>query len=1591
MPTVDDQTIFPVALDLGARFTGVYYAKYNKGASLSEIEKKGEVLLYDSNNYAILLKDRTARRHQRRGYDRLQFAKRLLVLILEHYFKFSVKEHHQAIGFLMNRRGFSFLPKEFSREYLNKLPKGAWEVLPKEVYEKLDETQILESLDALINSEPKTLDDINKKLECEIKPVKVELVYYGFLKKLKELNSLAQSTNKKNEQVSRWILERAVKEGVKIPSKLLNKDAGNSIDLQEYLSQKSEQQLKNIAESVPPNVQEKIKKLKESIWYFNKDSFNMEKNEENLEEGDVKTHLHHLCFAIHIINNELISGGRHRSKFFEEIETDLENMKKHTHSYLKNFALAVEKQKGFDMEKLRRLICHISNFELKPLRAYFNDTKHKAGDQWDLEKLTKIGSRWFMKHWHVSKEKDGEKKKREYNDLRTLWKGNEKQSDIIDFWLSTDPVLTIPPYQNMTNRRPPKCQSLILNGDYLDENYPDWQRWLSLLKSGEQDFSKNYEKNLREIKSQKNNSLLNEKQNQLRQLQLILDASKKLDGYKLNEIWSIIKEIRNDKEQDKLKEKLKKNIAESKLPESLKKDLKFQEQSSFGHFLNKYYQKRRKAKNGRYFLYQEKKEKWNSKKKFLMICTHKPRQKKHQMDLDLANIFQIKREELKKLAGSLEADAIEEWLLKIRGLKTKAKNASDLQKDFRGNLKDTLDCVEYKTRELKKGNSKYKGKISENEKKLLNVSKGCKELASELAKTIWPDLDEDKQEKKAESFNSIFSFAQMYNIVFKDRRGFSNTCPVCSADNSERMQELKDKDNENKEIARASRLAALNIRLIDGAVMRHCTVLARHVADTIWESGLEKTLKDGKKAVIPLILEQNRFAFEPTLRDLKKLPKKNQREDDREKLFKEKEERIKESAQGICAYSGKGLPDTESEHIIPRSSRHGKLNDEANLICVDKNANQQKGKREYTLANLNSSYKRKIFGADNDEQIKNFITSTLWNESEESFKFGQYQSFINLDDKQQKAFRHALFLEPSNQLRYKVIEAIKNLNRALVNGTQRYMAQCIADTIWRKAAKKLKKDNKIDFDYFEYSPEVGHPKSTFELRKYYEAELSGSDSDIEGYKKTKNRPQEKYSHLLDAQMVFLLAAQEHKNEGSMGIAFAENEDIWGRTTKDQTDKIKAFRESEIPQSEVEIVELSRKPITESYFVHRPFHRDSFYAQKYLPLWVGKADKKSEAVIIRAGFSWENSVQIKLKPKEILVIFEALRFAKNPEISRLADLQEKSVESLYQALKDSNHTSNAPFCIVWGKQMIQRYMLDNFSTKQIANGENWDDLAKFMNDKFAYRTEKKKIEEPKHIEETLNKESNFLINKQITLPAKHEWEKLQQAWEKKDKQKDNTFKGFLESHFLNEGASKEHAHQKVRKVFSLPVVTSHGALLQSRKSWDKKQILQISNVATSSGNQFARPVFFKENIKETINRPFISKDIFKLQEEKKLVFKDYQNFDSNKWLPVTNEIKLPSGIKEVAYQVRDRSRVKIRIQLAEDYSEKLHKKGILNCKLIKCREDKKKKNKVENKLRDFLESSPPPNSQCTYSGSDFPREIKTIISKIVTAQKVGKKM
>ena len=526
--------VSPIAIDLGAKNTGVYFAHYPKGISSLDDEnfkKSGKVYRLEKDSYSLLMANRTAKRHQKRGYDRRQMAKRLLKLIWEKHFGLTWdKDVQQSLSFLLNRRGFTFLTEDYDSERLSQFPKPAYELLPEELKEEfsINTDNEVVNLDSALRywaTNPKKIKECYQALKTKI-----------YLEELQQACDLLETGNyrtRKNKlsEIDKVIWENMKKQGVKGLDDLSgtysykNKKGdikeqafiyGNKVNILAYLkhNQEKRQELKT---SLSNFIESKEKKLDnsnqtninsedlKSVWNFKVEDFKLDKV---LEEGSfdlpddledsnqihngslkkssskstksyaqyLKTHLHHLAFAFYKTHSELESGGRHRSKYFEEVQNVLA-CKNHNHNYLKRFCNQLHsgsfKIKGsndkLNSKNLSQLIGHISNFELKPLRKYFNDKKHQIGDYWDEAILAEKFENWFKTEWRVNVEKDKEKapgKQGDYNKLKEKWRKNLNLNDslkslprsnrweelrkewekkhrgkLINFWLNTDPFL----------------------------------------------------------------------------------------------------------------------------------------------------------------------------------------------------------------------------------------------------------------------------------------------------------------------------------------------------------------------------------------------------------------------------------------------------------------------------------------------------------------------------------------------------------------------------------------------------------------------------------------------------------------------------------------------------------------------------------------------------------------------------------------------------------------------------------------------------------------------------------------------------------------------------------------------------------------------------------------------------------------------------------------------------------------------------------------------------------------------------------------------------------------------------------------------
>ncbi len=1662
-----EQYISPIAIDLGAKNTGVYFAHYKAGAGSHEIKKRsGKVYTLDKDSYTFLIASRTQKRHQKRGYDRQQMAKRLFRLIWKEHFKLQCCDKvEQAIGFLFNRRGFSYLTEEYDAEALSRFPEKAYQELPDkfkdglkpDVEKNSDGTYDLTSELQEWSKDKSVLEKKYKMISEKLCAIKKELVFSSRTKKFVRFLKNKDGKEEKNKglkECSYWVVERWG-----IPQ--IKSDSKKSINLIESS--------RDWCHKTREDVLKKLEKYKEDTslkeWNFKPEQFDLEKEREALESEKAKAHLHHLAFALFKTKTEIEDGSRHRKEYFREVQKVIESVdQEQTPKYIKDFVRNWEKS-GYKKKELKNLICHISNLELKPLRKYFNDPKHKKGDKWLECRLKEKMDNWILREWRVG-EKDKDKADRKdysYKCLKNKWKGKKS---VIDFWLNEEPEWTIPPYQDNNNRRPPKCQSLIFNITYLDKCYPEWQNWVKELQSESEDYLNDYKDQLKNLKNKRNNKYFlsdgirsaggeksqskskskmkaidsqkrGQKHFDARVLQFLFDRVKDKDPFSFNKIYAQVKRIKQYKrdgkdnaEKEKYVEelkKIKKIYEESKIPENLKTDPNFSTdeifpKGSFLHLVCKYYNLRQKARDGRLFIQPqyrlnkgrgyENTGRFADKKHLLTYCNHKPRQKRYQLWSDLSGLLQVSNDKLEeyvlKQEGQTKDDKLFEWLKSIKGLKTNCDKAAKEQKSRRRFLKSDIQkvyaLISNKTSSKGSPSCKevkeiLKGVELKEAFKIYKLCKKAKELSLDLTQSLYDDRRQEKWKTnlKDHPATAVYLLAQIHNIAFKERAGFSKTCSVCSMDNAQRMQVV------SGDRARASRLPAIGTRIIDGAVQRMARVVGRAIAEDKWEQ-IKLQLCNDQKVCIPIITELNQFEFEPAREDLVKDQRQGRRQGkiserkDQDKAFKEKEERIKEAnSSSLCPYNGSQIGDKgEIDHIIPRASKWGILNDEANLIWASKDGNKRKSNEELSLKYLDKKYKESIFGMVDDKEIEKWIIEQIDDEKGENFKFGKYHSFIHLTLDEQKAFRHALFLK-GHPLRRKVIDAINNRNRTFVNGTQRYFAEVLANTLYKKA-KKEKKENLLTFDYFGVDSQANtFGDGIYELRKAYEE----ADPEIGRYRKDggmseqqkpskqpgrslnkkdeDTKKQKPYSHLIDAQMAFMLVVDRHKNEGGMRLKIDDKKLYPLNKNTGEIHKDTLWKDISVSDCDFQEEKLERRSPTKDRFKNRPIHRDTMYAEKFLPLLIHKKECK-----VKFGFDWKNSWEPNKKYQKKLSCLLPFLLNLNSQTKAIDFKKEEfSLESLCEKLKRIFlKNSNEYFYIPIQTRLVHEFYIKKYNTAQ---GYKEFDLRRELLSEIAYRTEKKEIKkleskkkEKKNIgAEDVSKQS-FNLKNGVTLPVQKEWKRLVKEWksdrnkfseqaeektkDRKKQRETNRDEEFIRGFFKKKEQRKE-LHEKVRKVFSLPVKTSQGKILVARRSWQNNKTYQVINDSDPRKKEPKpfMPALIKNKKGEwsfgrLISSSFVSKNTchikneeFHQKEGKTKEGETVRAINPKKWYSIDVEKNLrQQGVKKIEYSAPNVTAYKVRLDFKEP--QKVNIEELL-------KEDLIKPEKKESLIKDFEEKRP----------------------------------
>ena len=204
--------------------------------------------------------------------------------------------------------------------------------------------------------------------------------------------------------------------------------------------------------------------------------------------------------------------------------------------------------------------------------------------------------------------------------------------------------------------------------------------------------------------------------------------------------------------------------------------------------------------------------------------------------------------------------------------------------------------------------------------------------------------------------------------------------------------------------------------------------------------------------------------------------------------------------------------------------------------------------------------------------------------------------------------------------------------------------------------------------------------------------------------------------------------------------------------------------------------------------------------------------------------------------------------------------------------------------------------------------------------------------------------------------------------------------FLEKHsiFNSKNRDKNNAqnkHQKVRKMFSLPVVTGEGYTLQKRKSWNKQDVFQIWSDSDSrtDGNKFSNLASNQSNLKEIVNKSFISEKQFKLSLKHNDFFlktDDYKKINPNQWYKTSIPQELKEYMKSLEYQLDNVTRPQIRIIPSKELSDQF---------ISAIAENPLTKPKNKEKLNELKESSQP----LEYTGSGLSEKVKQALIEAIT--------
>ena len=918
---------FSINVDMGAKNNGVFLASV-EGASAKITNKSAfNVKIDKGDNFVLDRANRLAKRHARRSFNRdgfvLRFARQIFDLdklptrkeLLEKIenqkieYKKELKEPKELIFGLFKNRGFNYQnididDKIFDDEnFICLLEK--FNSLKEYGYE-FSECRCLEDFENFINQKADELSNSDSFKDDMLNFLNEQSKIINDIKEFYDItNNLSDKVLKNNAKA----IEMAQQE-----INALGNDDENLANLQT--------KLENL-QNKPENLKKQLANLQENYPKFI----------EILKDKDKTLTLKFVKFFNELINaakSELERNNKHRKAYLKDINKELtsNDNKILAWEYDEIFNNLRDKVEGkkWSKDEFYKFVGNVANIQTRVWRRYFNFVNYKMPNFdkdklkiYDDGKLAKQILRNFRDFRYEKKyEKDTfEKIKPIMQNLMKELKSKKEQKSLLalTFLKSTDPVLTIPPYESRINKNPRACNAMSINPENITSNLINITS--KIFASDEFGFLLIDENG--EIKTPD----FNDTKITAKYLQRFLDISKsKLDDsdlYPRNLIQDNAQKIEN-----------------------FKRFLSDDEITKFVEFSKAYYDEVDSAKKG------------VVKGKILKICgLHTPHKHKNKAEL-ISALFIKNHGQIIKNHGQIsseEFDKLCDFMQNTGEYKSKAKKPKTrkIAKFF-----EDLDEVRksYQNAFFHEALNTLKALNENNDKNLdANLRKIVQDYEI-IAKSIQENINFCKFQTPFEASNlatNLNYLLQLGDIIFSDKNaGFLKTCKEHT------MENLLRSGGE----AMASRLPSNSGKLINGKIEMYLDRLAYEI--------IKQSPKFDDFDEVEINVEMNKFAFEENAVavGLKKQAKKTKNENDLICPY---------GGEGISQSN------CEYDHIIARNDKgfNRVFNSTANLIPCKSSANLEKSNKIYKLDDLNKTHLKSVFGTSNQAEIKDFISKNL--------------------------------------------------------------------------------------------------------------------------------------------------------------------------------------------------------------------------------------------------------------------------------------------------------------------------------------------------------------------------------------------------------------------------------------------------------------------------------------------------------------------------------------------------------------------------------------------------------------------------------------